>query len=220
MCLIIFFQQGQRDPSSAVDTSQGDRSLFFFLSLFKVVSTYASVINDNYPFYLHNRWYLFSYLHLSNSTWRSRLSFPKQRTIVCLCTCHHHLQPIYIWHKLLPSPSEQAVVPFFLHKHKYSLPSYYPHTWEKAYMFLRCPGSYCLLKFTASFCFICNLLTVCCWPQMLCTKHRRPSHNHWLVAELLYFMIVINFLPRISKLSLATRLCSISVILRIKRFLF
>lgn len=129
------------------------------------------------------------------------------------------MQPICIWLKLLPSPSAQAVVPFFLHKHKYSLPSYYPHTWEKLYMFLRCPGSYCLLKFIASFGFICNLLAVCCWPQMLCTKHRWPSHNHWLVAELLYFMLVINFLPRISEVSLATRLCSIFVILRIKRFL-
>lgn len=49
------FQQGQKDPSSAVDTSQGDRSLFFLLSQLQAVSIYASVINDNYPFYLHNR---------------------------------------------------------------------------------------------------------------------------------------------------------------------
>lgn len=160
-------QQGQKDPSSAVDTSQGDRSLFFLLSQLKVVSIYASVINDNYPFYLHNRWYVFSYLHLSNCTWRSKLFFRKERTSVCLCTCHHHLHQCslfafdlsYCLHLL-----NKQLSLFFLHKHKYSLPSYYPHTWEKLYMFLRCPGSYCLLKFISSFGFICNLLAVCCWP--------------------------------------------------------
>lgn len=63
--------------------------------------------------------------------------------------------------------------------------------------------------------FNCTVPADCCGPQSVCTEQAWPGNDLRLVAELLYFNLLINFLLRIEKRSLATGLCCISDVLRI-----
>lgn len=160
-----------------------------------------------YPLDLHDQRHLFSHLPLSSSAWAGSPALPKESKSLSL-----HLPPSFpallYWTEAAASPSASAKLP----------PPYFLLSPDlgrgKSGFEMSCSiaNACCTLLLLW---FNCTVPAGCCGPQSVCTEQAWPGNDLRLVAELLYFNLLINFLLRIEKWSLATGLGCISGVLRI-----